>query len=115
MSAFKGARAGTSRPMTSLGRAVRLGTASMRSQEGGPFIDVERLDMRRYAGRAAVAKTLCEYILYHDHNPRKAVELAATATVKVGFADWWWKSRLGKAYYQLGLLRDAERQFKSSI
>lgn len=29
--------------------------------------------------------------------------------------DWWWKARLGKCYYQLGLLRDAERQFKSSL
>ncbi len=29
--------------------------------------------------------------------------------------DWWWKARLGKCYYQLGLLRDAERQFKSAL
>lgn len=29
--------------------------------------------------------------------------------------DWWWKARLGKCYYQLGLLRDAERQFVSSL
>eukprot|EP00913_Durusdinium_trenchii_P023993 g22534.t1 len=29
--------------------------------------------------------------------------------------DWWWKARLGKAYYQLGLLRDAEKQFKSAL
>ena len=27
----------------------------------------------------------------------------------------WWKARLGKAYYQLGLFRDAEKQFKSSL
>ncbi len=31
------------------------------------------------------------------------------------FEDWWWKARLGKAYYQLGLLRDSERQFLSSL
>lgn len=29
--------------------------------------------------------------------------------------DWWWKARLGKCYYQLGLLRDAEKQFKSAL
>jgi hypothetical protein len=31
------------------------------------------------------------------------------------FSDWWWKARLGKCYYQLGLLRDAEGQFQSSL
>ena len=31
------------------------------------------------------------------------------------YKDWWWKSRLGKCYYQLGLFRDAEKQFESSL
>jgi hypothetical protein len=31
------------------------------------------------------------------------------------FKDWWWKARLGKAYYQLGMYRDAEKQFISSL
>lgn len=31
------------------------------------------------------------------------------------YKDWWWKARLGKCYYQLGLLRDSEKQFKSAI
>ena len=31
------------------------------------------------------------------------------------FNDWWWKARLGKCYYQLGLMRDAELQFESSL
>lgn len=91
---------------------------------------------------------LCDFLLYHDHNPRKALELAAEATMAVrhtrawhatrllvglvelilggllcvraapppqaDFKDWWWKARLGKCYYQLGLYRDAERQFKSA-
>ena len=29
--------------------------------------------------------------------------------------DWWWKARLAKCYYQMGLLRDAEQQLKSSL
>lgn len=29
--------------------------------------------------------------------------------------DWWWKARLGKCYYQLGMLRDAEKQFLSAL
>ena len=113
--AFRGARPGTTRPVTTSGRMVRLGTASMRSEPGGPFINVDKLDLRKYAKRPALAKVLCDYILYHDNNPRKAVELASLATVSAGFNDWWWKERLGKGYYRLGMFRDAEKQFKSSL
>ena len=118
-------------------------------------------------------RVLCDYIVYVDHNMRKALELAAAATQvctsvadepplvgsplvqaqphscqlacnlgpashagvlphvrtcmsapplmvpcarqACGYEDWWWKARLGKAYYQLGLLRDAEQQLASSL
>ncbi|OQR90039.1 sporangia induced TRP protein [Achlya hypogyna] len=114
--AMQGARPGTSRPPTSLGRQVRLGTASMQNQgDMGVFINPDRLDMKRYAARAPIAKVLVDYLLYHDHNPKKALELAAEATVAADYKDWWWKARLGKCYYQLGLLRDAEKQFESSL
>lgn len=88
--------------MTSLGRQVRLGTASMITDPGGALINVDRLDLKKYAARPSVAKLLCDYLLYHDRNPVKALELASHATVHVGYNDWWWKARLGKAYYQLG-------------
>eukprot|EP01062_Namystynia_karyoxenos_P073916 TRINITY_DN7072_c0_g1_i1.p1 TRINITY_DN7072_c0_g1~~TRINITY_DN7072_c0_g1_i1.p1 ORF type:complete len:543 (+),score=208.66 TRINITY_DN7072_c0_g1_i1:87-1631(+) len=113
--AFQGARPGSSRPVTSAGRLVRLGTASMRSEPGGPFIKADRLDMAKYAQRPPLAKVLCDFVLYHDHNPRRALELAAEATKAAEYNDWWWKARLGKCYYQLGLYRDAEKQFKSSL
>lgn len=45
----------------------------------------------------------------------QALELCALATQSHDFVDWWWKGRLGKCYYQLGLMRDAERQFASSL
>lgn len=113
--AMQGNRPGTSRPLTSLGRLVRLGTASMMNQDGGEFIRVEALDLHKYARRPAIAKALCDYMLHYAHNPRKALELASEATQACDFKDWWWKARLGKAYYQLGLLRDAEKQFRSSL
>ena len=113
--AMKGSRPGTSRPMTSLGRQVRLGTASMNASNSSMFIDAEKLDLKRYATRPALAKALCDFILYHDHNPRKALELAAEATKACNYKDWWWKARLGRCYYQLGLLRDAEKQYLSAI
>ena len=74
------ARPGTARPMTSLGRLIRIGTASMLSESGGPFIRVDRLDLKKYAQRPELAKVLFDYILYHGHNPRKALELANHAT-----------------------------------
>ncbi len=113
--AFMGNRPGTSRPVTTSGRFVRIGTASMQSEPGGAFINADRMDMKRYAQRPPLAKALCDYLLYVEHNPRKALELCAEATQSANLADWWWKARLGKCYYQLGLLRDAERQFKSSL
>mmetsp|Transcript_14346 Transcript_14346/g.34067 ORF Transcript_14346/g.34067 Transcript_14346/m.34067 type:complete len:509 (-) Transcript_14346:210-1736(-) len=119
--AMMGARPGTSRPMTSFGRLVRLGTASLAAASvngaggGGAFILVDKLDLRKYAARPALARALFEYIMYHDHNPKKALELAALATSAADFGDWWWKERLGKCYLQLGLLRDAEKQLRSAI
>jgi len=82
---------------------------------GGPFIVVDKLDLRKYAERPALARALFEYIMYHDHNPKKALELAAHATVANDYSDWWWKERLGKCYFQLGLYRDAEKQFRSAL
>lgn len=40
--------------------------------------------------------------------------VCAAPPPQADFKDWWWKARLGKCYYQLGLYRDAERQFKSA-
>jgi len=113
--AMQGNRPGTSRPLTSMGRLVRLGTASMQHDDGGEFVRLETLDLKKYAQRPAIAKALCDYMLYYARNPRKALELASEATQASDFSDWWWKARLGKAYYQLGLLRDAEKQLKSAL
>lgn len=113
--ALAGAKPGASRPMTALGRLVRLGTASMVQEAGGPFINADRLDLRKYAQRPALSRALFDYILYVDHNPKKALELASQATAVAKYDDWWWKERLGKCYYMLGLYREAEKQFASSI
>jgi tetratricopeptide repeat protein 8 len=48
-------------------------------------------------------------------DPVRAVALAAECTTQHGFNDWWWKNRLGRAYYLLGMFSDAESQFKSAI
>lgn len=107
-------RAGTSRPMTTLGREMRLGTASL-SAATGVLVDVEKLNVVKYASRTGIAMALVNYLLYVEHNVRKALELCAEATKACDFKDWWWKAMLGKCYFKIGLLREAEHQMRSSI
>lgn len=107
----------TARPMTSAsGRFVRLGTASMLSTGAdGPFINLARLNVAKYAANNSLNKPLFEYILFHENDVRLALELAAQATQVNQFKDWWWKLQLGKCYYKVGMLRDSEKQFRSSL
>lgn len=107
----------TARPMTSSsGRFVRLGTASMISTgPDGPFINLARLNISKYAANNNLNKPLLEYILFHENDVRIALELCAQATQSNQFKDWWWKLQLGKCYYKMSMLRDAEKQFRSAI
>lgn len=111
----------TSRPLTSrpiqssAGRYVRLNTAAFAAEPGGPFIPVASLDLKRYAKKPTIARALFGYILYVENSPVKALELASLAHERAGARDWWWKTQIGKCYYQLGLYRDAERFYNSSI
>mmetsp|Transcript_7923 Transcript_7923/g.19260 ORF Transcript_7923/g.19260 Transcript_7923/m.19260 type:complete len:535 (-) Transcript_7923:206-1810(-) len=115
--ALTASRIGTAmtRPVTTSGRFIRLGTASMQSEPGGAFININKVNVQKYAERPAMCKALCDYMLHVEHAPKRAAELAAAATTFAKFKDWWWKARLGKAYYQMGLLRDSEQQLLSSI
>ena len=47
----------------------RLGTASMLSEPGGPFIQLSRLNISKHASDLTVAKPLFEYIFYHERDP----------------------------------------------
>ncbi|XP_037081086.1 tetratricopeptide repeat protein 8-like [Pollicipes pollicipes] len=106
----------TARPISaSSGRTVRIGTASMLSSPDGPFINLARLNLAKYAKEPTVAKPLFEYILYHENDIRHACDLASQATQAAEYKDWWWKVALGKCYYRLGMFREAEKQFKSAL
>ncbi|EDQ89506.1 uncharacterized protein MONBRDRAFT_32314 [Monosiga brevicollis MX1] len=114
--AMRTPRTATARPVTTAsGRYVRLGTASMVSEDVGTFINIEKLDLRKYATRPILAKALFLYILHVGEQPVKALELAAHATEYEEFKDWWWKAMLGFSYHRLGMYRDAERQLQSSL
>jgi tetratricopeptide repeat protein 8 len=61
----------TARPVTSQSaRSVRLGTASMLTESGGPFIQLSRFNMGKYAAEGNIAKPLFEYIFYHENDIR---------------------------------------------
>ncbi|XP_046664093.1 LOW QUALITY PROTEIN: tetratricopeptide repeat protein 8-like [Homalodisca vitripennis] len=106
----------SARPSTSQSaRTVRLGTASMVSQPDGPFIQVARLHLPKYAADDKLAKPLFQYIFYHENDVRNALDLAVEATKAVQFKDWWWKLQLAKCYFLLGLIRDAEQQLRSAL
>ncbi|XP_030069627.1 tetratricopeptide repeat protein 8 isoform X2 [Microcaecilia unicolor] len=81
----------------------------------GPFINLSRLNLAKYAKKPNLAKTLFEYIFHHENDVKNALDLAALATEYAQFKDWWWKVQLGKCYYRLGLYREAEKQFKSAL
>ena len=49
----------------------------MISQPDGPFINMARLNIGKYAARPNIAKALFEYILYHENLVREAMDLAS--------------------------------------
>jgi tetratricopeptide repeat protein 8 len=56
--AFKGSRPGSSRPATTLGREVRLATASLAAEPSGRSIDTNRLNLARLAMYDSLASAL---------------------------------------------------------
>ena len=42
----------------------------MLSTPGGPFINLARLDMTKYAAKPTLAKALFEYVFHHENDVR---------------------------------------------
>mmetsp|Transcript_10862 Transcript_10862/g.33515 ORF Transcript_10862/g.33515 Transcript_10862/m.33515 type:complete len:494 (-) Transcript_10862:266-1747(-) len=104
-----------SRPVTSFGQ-TRLYAKSMAPGSGIDFLSVERLELTRFVHRLALARAICDYLIYHKRNFTYALELCAEVSAKCASkCDWWWKVRLARCYYRLGLYRDAERQLIFSL
>ncbi|VDN56013.1 unnamed protein product [Dracunculus medinensis] len=96
-------------------RFIRLGTASMVSQKDGPFLNLSRLNVDKYANDPLLSRLLFEYVFYHEGDMKIAHQIAAIATKCANYSDWYWKNQLGKCYYRLGMYADATKQFLSSL
>ncbi|XGW06040.1 hypothetical protein V3C99_016406 [Haemonchus contortus] len=100
---------------SSSARQLRLGTASMASDPEGPFVNLSRLNVDKYAADPLVNRQLFEYVFYHEGDMKIAHQIASVATKAANYEDWYWKNQLGKCYMRLGLHQEAEKQFLSSL
>ena len=72
----------------------------MINQPDGPFVDVSKINLSKYAQRPAIGRALFEYLFHHENDVRSSLQLAAAATEHSQFKNWWWKVQLGKCYYR---------------
>ncbi|VDK68413.1 unnamed protein product [Onchocerca ochengi] len=96
-------------------RFVRLGTASMISEPNGPFVNLSRLNVDKYAADSQVNRNLFEYVFYHEGDMKVAHQIAVIAIKNADDTEWYWKNQLGKSCYRLGLFNDALKHFHSSL
>lgn len=101
-------------PTTSNGRILRLSTASL-TQYGENFFESSKADLRKIAQRRSKSRLIFQYLFYVEHNLQKCLELAGYATELNNYEDPWWKLALGKCYYHLNFLKEAEKQLLSSV
>lgn len=67
------------------------------------------------AKKKHIAKAVVDYLIYVESNFRRALDIAAEATAMSTFNDWWWKARIGKCQFKMGMIKDAEKQFLSAL
>ena len=63
----------------------------MLTEPGGPFLDLSKLDLHKYAQKPALARVLFEYLYYHENDTKNALEVASLSTTAAKYQDWWWK------------------------
>ena len=83
--------------------------------QSGEFIQADKINPHNLAKKRHIAKSVCDYLIYVDNNHRRALDIASIATELAGFEDWWWKARIGKCQFKLGMIKDAEKQFISAM
>jgi hypothetical protein len=69
---------------------------------------VEKINIKQVAKKEQVARGVEDYLLFVVQDNRKAIELAAECTELYSYQDWWWKDRLARGYFRLGMYKEAE-------
>uniref|UniRef100_A0A1I8BRH5 TPR_REGION domain-containing protein n=1 Tax=Meloidogyne hapla TaxID=6305 RepID=A0A1I8BRH5_MELHA len=108
----------TARPVSaSTARQARLGTASMLSKSENAFINLARLNVAKYARDKTVNRSLFDHVFLHEADMRTSQQIATIAQRNSldEEHDWFWPNQLGKCYYRMGMIRDAENQFLLSL
>ena len=75
----------------------------------------DKLNAKNVAKKKHIAKAVVDYLIYVESNFRRALDIAAEATSMVNYNDWWWKARIGKCQFKMGMIKDSEKQFISSL
>ena len=75
----------------------------------------DKLNAKNVAKKRHIAKAVVDYLIYVESNFRRALDIASEATGVAGYNDWWWKARIGKCQFKMGMIKDAEKQFLSSL
>lgn len=86
-----------------------MGTASLLQNQGDQFILADKLNAKNVAKKKHIAKAVVDYLIYVESNFRRALDIASEATHLTKYEDWWWKSRIGKCQFKMGMIKDAER------
>ena len=87
----------------------------MLNNQNDEFINLNRLNLSKYALLPHLNKPLYEYMLYIGNDIRLALNFSAQCTEQAKFKSWWWKKELGKCYFKMNLLRDAEKQVGQTL
>ena len=69
----------------------------------------DKLNAKNVAKKSHIAKAVVEYLIYVESNFRRALDIASEATINCNYTDWWWKARIGKCQFKMGMIKDAER------
>ena len=102
------------RATTSGGRFIRVATASLQSINSSLSLDTKNINPKTIVKKKSLSRAVVDYLFYVEKNFKLFLEIASEATVVSNYEDWWWKYNLGKVYYKLGLLEEAERQLLSA-
>jgi tetratricopeptide repeat protein 8 len=78
-------------------------------------VNADALRPTELAKKQYLAKAICDYLIYVENNFRRALDVASEATIAKNYNDWWWKARIAKCQFKMGMIKDAEKQMISAI